>query len=35
MLEEREYRGDITIVREQADDPAFEIGQAVKFLRSL
>jgi sugar phosphate isomerase/epimerase len=34
-LEEHEYRGYLTVVREQSDDPVFEIGQAVKFLRSL
>jgi sugar phosphate isomerase/epimerase len=34
-LEEHEYRGYLTVVREQSDDPIFEIGQAVKFLRNL
>jgi L-ribulose-5-phosphate 3-epimerase len=35
MLEERGYRGYLTIQREGAEDPLFEIGQAVKYLRSL
>lgn len=35
MLEERGYRGYLTVQREGADDPVFEIGEAVKFLRSL
>ncbi len=34
-LEEYGYRGPLTITRENADDPQFEIGQAVEFLRSL
>lgn len=34
-LEEFGYRGYFTIERERADDPVFEIGQAVKYLRSL
>lgn len=34
-LEERDYRGDITIQRLQSEDPVYEIGQAVKYLRSL
>jgi len=34
-LEEREYRGYFTIERERCQDPVFEIGQAVKYLRSL
>ncbi len=34
-LEERQYRGYFTIAREEADDPEFEIGEAVKYLRSL
>jgi sugar phosphate isomerase/epimerase len=34
-LEERQYRGYFTIQRESVNDPEFEIGQAVKFLRSL
>jgi sugar phosphate isomerase/epimerase len=34
-LEERGYRGYFTIRRDTADDPEFEIGQAVKYLRSL
>jgi sugar phosphate isomerase/epimerase len=32
-LEERGYRGYFTVVRERSDDPEFEIGQAVQFLR--
>jgi sugar phosphate isomerase/epimerase len=34
-LEEYAYRGYFTIERNQSEDPVFEIGQAVKFLRSL
>jgi sugar phosphate isomerase/epimerase len=34
-LEEREYRGYYVIEREYGDDPVYEIGQAVKYLRSL
>jgi len=34
-LEEHGYRGYFTIEREEADDPEFEIGQAVKFLKNL
>jgi sugar phosphate isomerase/epimerase len=34
-LEEHEYRGYYTIERENSPDPVFEIGQAVKYLRSL
>lgn len=34
-LEERDYRGDITIQREQSEDPVFEVGQAVKYLRGM
>ncbi len=34
-LEERDYRGDITIQRLQSDDPVYEIGQAVKYLRGM
>jgi sugar phosphate isomerase/epimerase len=34
-LEEADYRGDITIERANADDPAFELESAVKYLRSL
>lgn len=35
LLEEHEYRGFFTIEREHATDPILEIGQAVKYLRSL
>lgn len=35
MLEEKGYRGYVTIQREGADDPVFEVGQAVQYLRSL
>jgi sugar phosphate isomerase/epimerase len=35
VLEERGYRGCFTIERSDGEDPVFEIGQAVKFLRSL
>jgi len=34
-LEEHNYRGFLTIERYGSADPVFEIGQAVKFLRSL
>lgn len=34
-LEERNYRGYFTIQRDSADDPQYEIGQAVQYLRSL
>jgi sugar phosphate isomerase/epimerase len=35
VLEEHQYRGYFTIERENADDPVFEIGQAVSYLKSL
>lgn len=34
-LEQRQYRGYLSIERLEANDPAAEIGDAVKFLRSL
>ena len=34
-LEEKDYRGDFTIERPEADDPEYELHAAVKFLRSL
>ncbi len=34
-LEERPYRGYVTIARADAEDPEFEIGEAVKFLKTL
>jgi sugar phosphate isomerase/epimerase len=34
-LEEREYRGYYVIERDRSDDPVYEIGQAVKYLKSL
>ncbi len=34
-LEERDYRGDITIQRDQSEDPVYEIGQSVRYLKSL
>lgn len=34
-LEEHEYRGYYMIERERSADPVFEIGQAVKYLKSL
>jgi sugar phosphate isomerase/epimerase len=34
-LEERGYRGYFTVQRDTADDPEFELGHAVKYLRSL
>jgi sugar phosphate isomerase/epimerase len=35
ILEERQYRGYLTIERRDSDDPVFEIAQAVKYLKSL
>lgn len=35
VLEEHQYRGYVTIARQDAEDPEFEIGQAVKYLQSL
>lgn len=35
ILEERQYRGYLTIAREQCQNPLFEIGQAVEYLRNL
>lgn len=34
-LEEQQYRGYFTIRRDRADDPAFEIGEAVKYLKAI
>jgi sugar phosphate isomerase/epimerase len=34
-LEEHGYRGYLAIEREHADDPVFEIGQAISYLKSL
>lgn len=34
-LEEHDYRGYLTVERQTAQDPAYEIGQAMRFLRSL
>ena len=34
-LEDRQYRGYFTIAREESDNPEFEIGEAVKYLRNL
>jgi sugar phosphate isomerase/epimerase len=34
-LEDFNYRGALCVARDQAEDPAFEIGQAIKFLQSL
>lgn len=34
-LEEFSYRGYFTIARESSEDPEFEIGQAVQYLRNL
>lgn len=34
-LEECRYRGYFTIARDEAEDPEFEIGEAVKYLKSL
>ena len=35
MLEERDYRGPLVLERTECDDPVYEIGQGVKFLRNL
>jgi sugar phosphate isomerase/epimerase len=35
VLEEQQYRGYFTIERETAQDPVFEIGEAVKYLRAI
>jgi sugar phosphate isomerase/epimerase len=35
VLEERNYRGYFTVQRDSTDNPAVEIGHAVKYLRSL
>jgi sugar phosphate isomerase/epimerase len=34
-LEEHDYRGYLSIERIQSEDPIFEIGQAVKFLKNI
>ena len=34
-LEEHQYRGYFTIERENASNPVYEIGEAVKFLRAV
>lgn len=34
-LEERDYRGYFTLQRTKSEDPAYEIGQAVQYLRNL
>ena len=34
-LEDHQYRGYFTIAREESDDPEFEIGEAVKYLKNL
>jgi sugar phosphate isomerase/epimerase len=34
-LEDHQYRGYFTIARHDSDNPEFEIGEAVKYLRSL
>lgn len=35
LLEEHDYRGYLTIRRNESDDPVFEVSQAVRFLRNL
>ncbi len=35
ILEEHRYAGYITVERRQSDNPLFEIGQAVQYLRNL
>jgi sugar phosphate isomerase/epimerase len=34
-LEEQQYRGYFTLERRHSDDPIFEVGEAVKYLKSL
>ena len=34
-LEDHQYRGFFTIAREESENPEFEIGEAVKYLRNL
>jgi len=34
-LEEHGYRGYVSVLREQSEDPLFEIGRAVKYLHAL
>lgn len=34
-LEEQQYRGFFTIRRDHADDPVFEVGEAVKYLKAI
>ena len=34
-LEEQQYKGYFTIAREDSDNPEFEIGEAVKYLKNL
>lgn len=34
-LEERQYRGYFTIARDDSENPEFELGEAVKYLRNL
>ena len=34
-LEEHQYRGYLTVQRDQANDPVLEIGQAIQFLKNL
>jgi sugar phosphate isomerase/epimerase len=34
-LEERQYRGYFTVARQEAENPEFEMGEAIKYLRSL
>lgn len=35
ILEERQYRGYLTIERRESEDPVYEISQAVQYLRSM
>jgi sugar phosphate isomerase/epimerase len=35
VLEEQQYRGYFTIERDECDDPVFEIGQAVQYLKAI
>ena len=35
VLEEKEYRGYLTIKRENAGDPLAEVGQGIEYLRNV
>lgn len=35
LLEEHQYRGYLTVQRDQADDPVLEVGNAIEFLKNI